>query len=342
MGKGAQIMSLLGKVFGKTPSAKDIRLHLKELEREQRKKRRDLEVMAQTKQQKVQEAVEAKRSGKQELLRDIFRETRQVEIDWGHINSDLRRLSLTKTALGSILRRVEMLERGKDRKGLQKLITRFNRSSIQQTIDNAAVDDDTFNEMLEEILGEEETSAPQGRTTEDPGFAEFDRTITAMARAEDAGVTEPPVTKKTAFVRSAALRKARMLSDDDAELEKEIREMEQEVEELNKEIEEMKRQVAELRTIAADLEAQADGKDEEVKAMQAECEALIAEGEANIAQITLLKKMMSDMLELIKALRDEASEDTSKADQLDSQVAAKERELASKENELAALRAQLA
>jgi hypothetical protein len=188
-------MNLLDKLFSKTPDAGDIRVQLKELERDQKKKRRDLDVLEQRKQQKVKEAVTAKKGGKQEVLRDIFREMRQVEIDNGYVNNDLRRISLAKTALSSFLRKMEMLEKKKDRKSLQNLIVRFKDSAIQKAIDTAEVDDDTFNDMLEEILGEEELSVTQGKVKEDTGFADFDRAIGEMAKAEESGGDEEELTK---------------------------------------------------------------------------------------------------------------------------------------------------
>jgi hypothetical protein len=188
-------MNLLEKLFSKTPDAADIRVQLKELERDQKKKRRDLDVMDQRKQEKVKEALTAKKSGKQEVLRDVFREMRQIEIDNGYVNSDLRRISLAKTALTSFLRKMEMLEKKKDRKSLQNLIVRFKDSSIQKAIDSAEVDDDTFNDMLDEILGEEELSVTQGKVKEDTGFADFDRAIGEMAKAEESGTDDEELNK---------------------------------------------------------------------------------------------------------------------------------------------------
>ena len=188
-------MNLLDRLFAKTPNAADIRVQLKELERDQKKKRRDLDVLEEKKQQKVKEAVTAKKGGKQEVLRDIFREMRQVEIDNGYVNNDLRRISLAKTALTSFLRKMEMLEKKQDRKSLQNLIARFKDSTIQKTIDTAEVDDDTFNDMLEEILGEEELSVTQGKVKEDTGFADFDRAIGEMAKAEEAGTDDEELNK---------------------------------------------------------------------------------------------------------------------------------------------------
>ena len=205
-------MNLLDKLFSKTPDPGDIRVQLKELERDQKKKRRDLDVLEQRKQQKVKEAVTAKKGGKQEVLRDIFREMRQVEIDNGYVNNDLRRISLAKTALTSFLRKMEMLEKKKDRKSLQNLIVRFKDSAIQKAIDTAEVDDDTFNDMLEEILGEEELSVTQGRVKEDTGFADFDRAIGEMAKAEEAGSDEEELTKFQEEIDKAI--KAEKIKDD--------------------------------------------------------------------------------------------------------------------------------
>jgi hypothetical protein len=205
-------MNLLDKLFSKTPNAADIRVQLKEIERDQKKKRRDLDVMDQKKQEKVKEALTAKKSGKQEVLRDIFREMRQVEIDNGYINSDLRRLSLAKTALTSFLRKMEMLEKKQDRKSLQNLIVRFKDSTIQKAIDSAEVDDDTFNDMLEEILGEEELSVTQGKVKEDTGFADFDRAISEMAKAEESGTDETELAKFQEDIDKAV--KAEKIKDD--------------------------------------------------------------------------------------------------------------------------------
>jgi hypothetical protein len=183
-------MNLLDKLFTKQPNAEDLRVQLKEIERDQKKKRRDLDLLEQNKQQKVKDAVNAKKSGKQELVRDIFREMRQIEIDNGYLNNDLRRLSLAKTAMTSFLRKMEMLEKKKDRKSLQNLIVRFKDSAIQKAIDTAEVDDDTFNDMLEDILGEEEMSVTQGKVKEDTGFADFDKAIGEMASAAETGEEE--------------------------------------------------------------------------------------------------------------------------------------------------------
>jgi hypothetical protein len=71
-------MNMIEKLFSKTPSATDIRMQLKELDREQKRKRRDLEFIEQIKQEKVRQAVAAKKAGRQEVLRDLYRELRQV------------------------------------------------------------------------------------------------------------------------------------------------------------------------------------------------------------------------------------------------------------------------
>ncbi len=305
--------------------------------------------MTQTKQQKVQKAVAAKREGRQELLRDIFRETRQIEIDWGHVNDDLRRLSLAKTALASLLRKVEMLERSKDQKSLQKLIARFQSSSIQKTIDAASVDDDTFHEMLQDILGEEEASVSQGLKGEDAGFAEFDRAVGMMAQAEEADSGEGVSARPARQAGPDPLNSGKVMSDESEEekrqreeIERQIREMEQEIEQWNREIDEMKRQVAALRAEAARLHSQAAGVQADVEAKQAELERLIAEGEATLDLQTALKEVMTNLLYILKDLQNQEAEHTSKADRLESQIAGKEREVIAKEQQIASLLSEMA
>jgi hypothetical protein len=101
-----------------------------------------------------------------------------------------RRLSLTKIALNAFLRKAELLEKRRDRKSLQYLVSRFSSSEIQKAIDKAEVDDDTFNGMLDDILGDEELEATRGKTKEDVGFAAFDRAIGEMAKAEEFAASE--------------------------------------------------------------------------------------------------------------------------------------------------------
>ena len=199
-------MNRIAKLFSRTPSAQDIRLQLKEIERDQRKKRRDLDVLEQAKQQKVKQAVAAKKAGNQELLQDIFREMRQAEIDNGYVNDDLRRLSLTKIALKAFLRKAELLEKKQDRKSLQNLVSRFSSSAIQKAIDSAEVDDDTFNGMLEDILGDEEVAATHAKGKEDVGFAAFDRAIGEMAKAEEFGAADEDPVKLPGEGRSPAVK----------------------------------------------------------------------------------------------------------------------------------------
>jgi hypothetical protein len=180
-------MNLISKLLSRTPSVLDIRLHLKEIERDQIRQRRHLDILTQTKQEKISQAVEHKKGGRQDLVQEIFRAVRQIEIDIGNANSDLRRISLSKMALNSLLRKAQMLEHEKDRKSMQNLMLRFQDKSIQKAIDTAEVDDDTFNEMLEGILGEAEDSVIQGKVKEDAGFAEFNSAISQMAEAEESG-----------------------------------------------------------------------------------------------------------------------------------------------------------
>jgi hypothetical protein len=193
--KKERTVNFWNKLFSKTPTLEDIKVQLKEVEREQKKKRRDLEVKEAEKNEKIKEAMAAKRAGKQEMLRDVFRELRQMEIDNGHLNTDLRRLSLSKTALASFSRKVEMLARKKDRKSLENLVVRFKESSLQKAIDKAEVDDDTFNDMLEDILGDEEMAVTASRVKEDAGFEAFDSTLNKMIEAEKSGTEEEDLSK---------------------------------------------------------------------------------------------------------------------------------------------------
>ena len=70
------------------------------------------------------------------------------------------------------------------------MILRFKESDIQTAISKAEVDDDTFNDMLEEILGDEELAVGDGKVKEDAGFAEFSTALKKMNEATEAGSDE--------------------------------------------------------------------------------------------------------------------------------------------------------
>ncbi len=335
-------MKLLSRLFEKAPSVQDVRLQLKQIERDQRKKRRELEALAQSKQAKVEAAVTAKKAGRQELIQDIFRDMRQAEIDHGYLSNDLRRLSLARTALTAFLRKAEILEKSNDRKSLQNLVRRYSSSSLQKTIDLAEVDDETFGNMLEEILGEEEISVAGDKVHEDAGFAEFDRAIEQMAKAEDIGV--PAQSRQAAATRTKAQRGSgpKILSEENDEIEKEIREMEKMLEEMNKELEQLDRDLAELRALAESLKNQEDQKDEELQAQQAELDQLIAEGEGHKALGEALRAQISLGLTLIKDLRDMLKDTEQKVNVLENKRTEKEQSVRAKEQEIAMLRSHLA
>jgi chromosome segregation ATPase len=337
-------MNPLAKLFSRTPSALDIRLQLKQVERDQWKKRRELDALEQTKQAKVEAAVAAKKAGQQELVQDIFRDMRQIEIDHGYVNGDLRRLSLSKTALTAFLRKVEMLEKNKDHKSLQNLLRRYNSSSIQKTIDQAEVDDDTFGGMLQEILGEDDISFTQEKAQEDAGFAEFDRAIEQMAGAEEAGAREKPAPAATPRleVKVRPNHTAHTMSEDQEHVEDQIRNLVERVETLKRQIEAVKRDLAELRARAADLKAQGASKDQELQDKQRELDDLIAKRECEETMLEAVRTLILKLLEEKKDLKQQEDETNSQADELEGSLNSMEQEVAAKEQEIAYLRSQLA
>jgi hypothetical protein len=337
-------MNALSRLFSRAPSAKDVRLQLKEIEREQRKKRRDLEIMEQTKGQKVQEAVAAKKAGRQEVLRDIFREMRQGEIDWGHVNEDLRRLSLAKTALTSFLRRAEMLERSKDRKSLQNLIVRFKNSQIQKTIDSADVDDATFNDLLEEILGEEELAGASTHVGEDPGFAEFDRAIEDMARAEQAGPLGPSeeIQEPAVQSRSRGLSMIGLQELTDEERRRKIDELDREIDKLRRQADAKRRQAAAARAEAARLDAEAANLEKDKQSKEDQLNGLMKEKEEQPERMRQLQQVIEMIINQLNDVVNAMKRITSEADQLDAEAASLEADANSKMSLVADLRDELA
>jgi len=186
------INDMWGRLFNAPPSPEDIQLQMKEVEREQKRKRRDMELKDEEKNRLMKDALSAQKAGKREKLQDLYRDLQQVEIDKNYIGKDLRRLSLSKTALNSFLRKVQSLEKHHDRKSMESLILRFNQSKeLQRAIDSADVSDEAFNSMLEGVLDDETAAVVGSRVREDSGFSAFEQALGKMADAEG-GASEDP------------------------------------------------------------------------------------------------------------------------------------------------------
>jgi hypothetical protein len=175
--------------FSKSPKAKDLRLELKEIDRQQKIKKRELKQAESRKEEKIKETVAVTRSGEKGALGNEFRVLRQIEMDIGYLNVDLRRLSLARTALSMFLKKME----SQDRKSLQELAIRFRESPIQKAIDSAEIDDPTFNRMLKEVFENEKTPAADGQAKTDPLFKAFEHAVSKLAEAEDAGADEQKI-----------------------------------------------------------------------------------------------------------------------------------------------------
>jgi hypothetical protein len=187
------INEMWGRLFNAPPSPEDIQLQMKEVEREQKHKRRDMELKDEDKSRLMKDALAAQKAGKREKLQDVYRDLQQLEIDKNYIAKDLRRLSLSKTALSSFLRKVQSLEKHHDHKSMESVILRFNQSKeLQRAIDSADVSDEAFNSMLEGVLDEETTAVVGSRVREDSGFAAFEQALGKMTDAESGGAAEEP------------------------------------------------------------------------------------------------------------------------------------------------------
>ncbi len=283
-------MNPLSKLFSKIPSAPDIEQRLKELDLDRRKKQRDVAMLELKKQERVKRAVEAKKAGGESLIRDLFREISQIEIDIGNSNEDLRRLSLSKIALTSFQRKMQLLEQKRDHKGLQKLIERFRDSSLQGAIDRASVDDDKFNRMLHDILGEEEDEAAGLRKhAEDPHYAEFEKTIAAMADAEDVTPIRPLSGGLHVLDNSELQQELAMIVGKIADLQSRI-------DDLFRRIETSQREASAMHRAAQDLMANPDTYQQGLE-MEARASAM-----DNVEEFT---REINSLTEMIKQLEDQ-------------------------------------
>jgi proline iminopeptidase len=156
-------MKPLERLLDENPSALDIRVHLKEIELQQKSRQRDLDVLAINRQLNEKEAIFARKDGGQKVLSAISREAQRIESEYVVINNDLRHLSRTRVALTYLLRRVEVLER-EDPQSSRDLVLRFRKSPLRKAIDSAEIEDEAFRRILGEALGESRAAADQDIT----------------------------------------------------------------------------------------------------------------------------------------------------------------------------------
>ena len=188
-------MNLWDKLFSKTPTAEDFLVQLKEVEREQRIKRREMEVKQQNKSNLVKKAVQAEKNGQTELVREVYRDLRQLDIDAGHLNKELEVLSLSRTALKEFSRKLEVLEKRKDPRSIRSIIDRFQKSGIQAKINAAEVSEDILEDELSRILTDVETQVSTPHSREDAGFDEFRKTIATIAQSDEGGPEAEDIAK---------------------------------------------------------------------------------------------------------------------------------------------------
>lgn len=189
-------MNLWDKLFTKQLTSADCLTNVKEIERQQRSRRRELEIQQQEKAQHVKEAVAAEKAGKTELVREIFRDLRQLDVDMGHLDKQLHRLSLARLAMKHYSRKLQVLEDKKDRKGISAIIESFQSSGIQAKIDAAEVSEEQLESELGDVLTEVETQVSGRRIREDAGFEEFRKTISTIAQSEDAAADPEAIASK--------------------------------------------------------------------------------------------------------------------------------------------------
>ncbi len=314
-------MNRISGLFSSLPGASKLRQLVKEVEHDQRKKQRDLAMLEATKSEKVRQAVEAKKAGKQALLRDIYRDVSQTEIDIASANSDLRRLWLTKTALSSFARKMETFDAKRDRKGLEALVRRIQTSSMQKAIDDAQVDDESFHALLQDILGEEEDLAAGREERPDAGFAEFDRAIGALAKSEavDAGgqaVTAAgasPVPLSTDQEQELAFLDSRIaeLLAKMAELERQITGNQQQASQLQNEAASQRSEAADAHSKAQELMANPDtqtqGQDLEAhaRALEEKARELDAKAGDLAREMDSLRRMFESVSNMLKSYEDQ-------------------------------------
>lgn len=194
-------MGLFRELFSKPVTLRDLKTALLRVERDRRKKQREMHKLGDRQSTLIAEAKEARRKGNALEVDYLWEEVNGIRTEQSLLRRDLRILNLEGIGLKRYVRGMERLEKQRNPNGVKKLIERIRASDLDTKLGVANLREQEYLDELKQILedvGLELEAADEFE--DDPEKARFLAELDGIVEAEDGGDAA------AAEQRAAALR----------------------------------------------------------------------------------------------------------------------------------------
>jgi hypothetical protein len=192
-------MGIIDQLFRrpKPVTAKDLKVSLLGLKRENRKKQLELRKLGARRAKVIDRARQLRKEGNQIELDLLWEEVRQLKVDTHFLKREAKIVSLETIALTRYSKAMERLERSNDGTRIQQLLNRVRTSGLEEKLRGQEVDEHAYLDELTATLDEIGVEIDSYETEDDdPEKASFLEALDAINTAEDAGRLDEAIEKQ--------------------------------------------------------------------------------------------------------------------------------------------------
>ena len=181
-------MGIFDKLFNREDrevSSRDLKIALRGVERERRKKQLDLRKLTNKRNDTLSRLKNARKENNREEVDFLFEDLQQVKLDQAYLRRESKILNLEAIGLKRYVRGLERLERTSTKGRIRELMQKVQISGLDEKLNGEAVDEeayiDALNATLEDLQAEmEDVDLHEDRDPEKEALlAELDEIIAA-------------------------------------------------------------------------------------------------------------------------------------------------------------------
>lgn len=181
-------MGIFDKLFNREDrevSSRDLKIALRGVERERRKKQLDLRKLTNKRNETLSKLKNARKESNREEVDFLFEDLQQIKLDQAYLRRESKVLNLEAIGLKRYVRGLERLERTSTKGRIRELMQKVQISGLDEKLNGEAVDEeayiDALNATLEDLQAEmEDVDLHEDRDPEKEALlAELDEIIAA-------------------------------------------------------------------------------------------------------------------------------------------------------------------
>lgn len=181
-------MGIFDKLFNREDrevSSRDLKIALRGVERERRKKQLDLRKLTNKRNETLSKLKNARKENNREEVDFLFEDLQQIKLDQAYLRRESKVLNLEAIGLKRYVRGLERLERTSTKGRIRELMQKVQISGLDEKLNGEAVDEeayiDALNATLEDLQAEmEDVDLHEDRDPEKEALlAELDEIIAA-------------------------------------------------------------------------------------------------------------------------------------------------------------------